>query len=140
MLRPVLVVALVTAACTETLAPTPVPVAGTYGLSHANRSELPVVLLIVPPESFWLVRGSLVLRDDSTFVDSIMTTIANELTGATSGDTSVTRGGYSLDGNLVVLKPDSRSAYTLTRDGSTLTRYVVRQHASARDLTLRYVK
>lgn len=115
-------------------------VAGVYELAGVNGKACPCTVAAIPPEVIRWRRGSLTLKDDLTFVDSLFGEIDPSPFGLVVRDSSAVTGTYSINGNLLVLKPDDRAPYVLARDGDELARFVSRQQISAvlLDLTLTY--
>ena len=123
-------------ACSGVIAPPAPTIPGRYELETVNGGRLPAVLAVVPPEVIRLRRASIVLFQDSTFVDSQFVESDRTPFGPVTVDTIVFDGTYRVDGCCTVTMVRSNGAVvTVAWDDAKLIRFLKRDPA---DLVLVY--
>jgi hypothetical protein len=113
-------------ACSDAVQPARPTIAGRYVLETVNGGQIPVVIMIVPPEVIRLKSGVIHLRADSTFTDTTVVEYDRSPFGGVDTETLVREGRWGVD-----------EFWTL--DGNTIERFEARR-LPLMDLTLRYVK
>lgn len=114
-------------------------VVGVYQLATINGYPGPWVVAIGPTESVHWIRGSLTLRADGTFADSLYGEIRTLFPETVTPDSSARVGTFSVVGDSVLFVAGVER-YSMAPVDGQLERFIGRQQYSATlvDLTLRY--
>jgi hypothetical protein len=102
--------------------PSGVTLAGRYDLRGINDDQLPATLLRTSDREIEVLSGSVVLGEDSTFVDerSYRTSLSGSLSVLTA---DTIRGSFSVVGDKISFSPTIGEGYEMVWAGTVLTFY-----------------